>query len=96
MEHFVPFSHPFPFNPKDARFIGSPIDLIVFDGISDKRDEIYIYIVEVKTGKSKLTSLQKQIKSSVINGKIRWLELNPVQPVLPLNNLNNTENNPNS
>jgi predicted Holliday junction resolvase-like endonuclease len=32
-EHVVPYLPEFTYNPKDARFIGSPIDLIVFDGL---------------------------------------------------------------
>lgn len=78
-EHLIPFHQSFlsQFNPKDARFIGSPIDLIVFDGYADKRDEIQIYIVEIKTGNSKLTEIQKKIKASVLNGNIRWAEINP-------------------
>lgn len=78
-EHLVPFHQSFlsQFNPKDARFIGSPIDLIVFDGYADKKDEIQIYIVEIKTGNSKLTEIQKKIKEAVLNGNIRWAEINP-------------------
>ena len=33
-EHRVPFFEEFDFDPGDARFLGSPIDLIVFDGLS--------------------------------------------------------------
>lgn len=76
-EHLIPFHINFPFNPKDARFIGSPIDMIVFDGYSDKKDEIIIYIVEIKTGNSKLTDTQKRIKEATINSNIRWVEINP-------------------
>lgn len=78
-EHLVPFHQSFlsQFNPKDARFIGSPIDLIVFDGYADKKDEIQVYLVEIKTGNSKLTEIQRKIKESVLNGNIRWAEINP-------------------
>lgn len=83
-EHLIPFHASFlsQFNPKDARFIGSPIDLIVFDGYSDKRDDIVIYLVEIKTGNSKLTEIQKKIKSAVKNYEIRWAEINPDNPDL--------------
>lgn len=73
----VPFHKTFPFNPKDARFIGSPIDMIVFDGHSEKQDEITIWIVEVKTGNSRLTEGQQKIKTAVKNAQIRWFEINP-------------------
>ena len=32
-EHLIPYLPKFRYNPKDARFIGSPIDLIVFDDL---------------------------------------------------------------
>jgi predicted Holliday junction resolvase-like endonuclease len=76
-EHLLPFHIKFPFNPKDVRFIGSPIDLIVFDGYADKKEEIEICIIEIKTGNSKLTEIQNKIKTAVLKGNIRWAELNP-------------------
>ncbi len=33
-EQLVPYLPEFGFNPKDARFLGSPVDLIVFDGLA--------------------------------------------------------------
>ena len=78
-EHLLPYHESFlsQFNPKDARFIGSPIDLIVFDGYADKKEELFIYLIEIKTGNSKLTEIQKRIKASVLAGNIRWAEINP-------------------
>jgi predicted Holliday junction resolvase-like endonuclease len=75
-EHLIPFHLHFPFNPKDVRFIGSPIDLIVFDGISAESDNVEIFFVEIKTGKSVLSKRQKQIKSAVQNKSITWHEIN--------------------
>ncbi len=75
-EHLVPFHTNFPFNPKDARFIGSPIDLIVFDGLDDDESEIKIYFVEIKTGKSRLSSRQARIKSAVEKREIIWYPVN--------------------
>lgn len=83
-EHLVPFHKSFlsQFNPKDARFIGSPIDLLVFDGYADKKDEYIIYFVEVKTGNSKLTEVQKKVKEAVKDLRIRWAEVNPDDEVV--------------
>ena len=57
----------FKYNPKDARFIGSPIDFIVFDGLSE--GEIRkIVLVEVKAGESpQLTRREKQIANAIKN-----------------------------
>lgn len=76
-EQLLPFSHHLAaFNPKDARFIGSPIDFIIFDGISDKKEMVKIYFVEVKSGTSQLTPKQKKIKFAVDNHLIDWLPIN--------------------
>src|SRR5262249_40523194 len=48
-EQIVPHLPEFEFNPKDARFIGSPVDFVVFDGLSDG-DSCRVVFVEVKTG----------------------------------------------
>ena len=48
-EHLVPLLPDFPFDPRDARFLGSPVDLVVFDGLSGG-DLQEVVFVEVKTG----------------------------------------------
>ncbi len=70
-EHLVPHMPVFPYNPKDARFIGSPIDLIVFDGADEGmvRDVIFL---EIKTGSSSLSPRQKQIKDAIDAGRVLW------------------------
>lgn len=75
-EQLIPFHAKFPFNPKDARFLGKPIDLIVFDGLYEGKDEIDLYIVEIKTGNSKLTEPQKKIKNAIYNKNVHWHEIN--------------------
>lgn len=74
-EHLIPFHQNFPFNPKEARFIGSPIDMIVFDGIENE-DIVDIIILEIKTGKSTLSKRQRLIRDAVENGRVTWRELN--------------------
>jgi len=64
-EQFVPFIENFSYDPKKARFIGSPIDLVVFD------DEEIIFL-EIKTGKSQLNANQRRIKKQVEEKKIKW------------------------
>lgn len=75
-EHLIPFSEAFSeFNPKDARFIGSPIDLIVFDGAEEKKEEITIFFLEVKTGTSVLSPRQKKIMEAVQSKRVEWRRL---------------------
>jgi predicted Holliday junction resolvase-like endonuclease len=49
-EHLIPYFPDFPYNPKDARFLGSPVDLVVFDGLSEDTVREIVF-VEIKTAK---------------------------------------------
>ncbi len=60
-EHLISYLPEFRYNPKDARFIGSPINLIVFDGL-DEGELRKIVFVEVKSGKSTLSKRERLIK----------------------------------
>lgn len=73
-EHFLPFMDRFPYDPKDARFLGSPVDFVIFDGLTNG-DLQKIVFVEVKTGNSQLTRRESQIKEIVENQKICWEEI---------------------
>jgi predicted Holliday junction resolvase-like endonuclease len=74
-EQMVPFFPDFKYDPTEVRFIGSPIDMIVFPGLA-KGDPQEIVILEVKTGKSaQLTSAQKKIRQLIEDGMVRWDEI---------------------
>lgn len=66
-EQFIPFTEDFPFNSANFRFIGTPIDGIVFD-------EDQIFFCEFKTASSQLSSKQKIIKDLVKEKKVKWFE----------------------
>ena len=72
-EHLVPFSyHLQDFNPRDIRFIGSPVDLMIFDEATEKRDTIDIYLVEIKTGTGQLSKKQKSIRDAIEKHRVYW------------------------
>jgi len=73
-EHLAPYFDTFEFNPKDARFVGTPVDLIVFDGLSDNVVREVVF-VEVKTGASQLTGREKMVKQAVLERRVAWKEL---------------------
>lgn len=66
-EQLAPFLVDFPYNPKQAHFLGMPIDYIVF--ADDK-----VVFLEVKSGNAQLSSRQRQIKALVEQGKVEWAE----------------------
>ncbi|OGO06537.1 MAG: Holliday junction resolvase [Chloroflexi bacterium RBG_13_57_8] len=74
-EQMVPFFPDFKYDPTEVRFIGSPVDMIVFPGLS-RGDPEEIVILEVKTGKNpQLTPAQKKIRYLVENNMMRWDEI---------------------
>ena len=64
-EIMVPFLDQFKYNPKSSRFLGEPLDYIIFN-----EDEVVF--LEVKSGESKLNSKQVKIKKNVEAGKVRF------------------------
>lgn len=73
-EHIVPYLPGFRFNPADARFIGSPIDFVVFDGLGDGEVRKIVF-VEIKTGASNLSSRERSVRNAVQDKNIEWLEI---------------------
>ncbi len=71
-EHLLAFTELFPYNPSDARFLGTPVDLIVFNGLSAGRLEEIVF-VEVKSGKhSRLSEREGQVRETVTRQAVRY------------------------
>lgn len=80
-EHLAPLIQD-KYNPKDFRFMANPIDYIVFDGLSDlidkKRKDINkIILLDIKTGSSSLTKVQRRIRDCLHAGNIEFQIYNP-------------------
>lgn len=73
-EQLVPYLPEFGFNPKDVRFLGSPVDLVVFDGLS-AGDVQRVVFLEVKTGGAQLTEREKQVRAVIEARQVEWAEL---------------------
>lgn len=76
MERFVPFLEKFGYDPHDVRWLGDPIDFVIFDGYS-KNKEIgpdRIVFMEVKSGGSKLSKVQRKIRDIIDKRRISWSE----------------------
>lgn len=74
-EHVVPYLPDFAFNPKDARFLGSPVDLIVFDGLDRDALEQIVFIEVKSTTSGSLTRRERHIRDAISAGKVRWQEI---------------------
>lgn len=78
-EQIAPMLPEFGHLPADARFIGSPVDYVIFDGLSEVADEkggtIHIVLMDVKHGGAGLSRTQQAIKKAVEAGEISWQTL---------------------
>jgi len=68
IEELIPFSKNFLYDYRNFKFIGAPVDGIVFN--DDK-----IVFVEIKTGSSRLNNKQEKIKNLVENKEVYWEEI---------------------
>jgi predicted Holliday junction resolvase-like endonuclease len=73
LEKLIPFLDRFPYDPHDVRWLGDPIDLVIFDGKSEDNLRQVVFC-EVKSGESKLTKVQKDVRDAVENKKVKWVE----------------------
>jgi len=72
-EQMAPYFPDFPYSPTEVRFIGKPVDFIVFKGMDEKNIEEVIFI-EMKTGKSTLNSQERNLKEAIQKKKVKWEE----------------------
>ena len=63
-EMFAPYLEGFPFKASECKFIGDPIDYVVFEGL-DNRDITGIHFLDVKADSSELKKHQRQIKEII-------------------------------
>lgn len=79
----APLLPEFPYLPSDARFLGYPVDYIVFSGYSALRDNpgegcdggdqaLEIVFVEIKSGQARSSLVQKQIAKAILAGRVRF------------------------
>ena len=67
-EQLFPFMENYPYDYRNFRFIGTPIDGLSFE------DNMIVFL-EFKTGTSKLSDKQRKIKSLIENKKVEWKEV---------------------
>src|SRR2546428_10606961 len=73
-EQLIPYLPDFHFNPKDARFLGTPVDLVVFDGLDEGQLRRVVFI-EVKTGGAVLSVRERQGGGAVPARPGGWVEV---------------------
>lgn len=71
-EHLAPYLPGFPndLKPTEAKFLGAPVDFIVFKGL-DEKNITEVVFVEVKTGKGRFNENEKSLKDTIEQKKVR-------------------------
>ena len=77
-EQLAPIMPQFKYLPSDAKFLGDPVDYVVFDGYTDLRDgegrpeDIEIVLIDIKSGGARLTKGQVAIAQAIQAGRVRF------------------------
>ena len=75
-EQIAPLLPGFPFDPGDCRFIGKPVDFIVFKGMNEQNIPEVVFL-EVKSGSSKsLNQQEKRLRDAIQAGRVSWVQFN--------------------
>jgi len=72
-EQLLPHLPGFSFNPRDVRFLGSPVDFVVFDGLAEGRLTRVVFL-EVKTGRGGLNGRERQLREAIQSRRVEWVE----------------------
>ncbi len=71
IEKVIPAYKNFNMVSSDCRFLAEPIDMIVFDGVSELNIK-HITFMDIKTGNAKLNHHQKLVRDAVVDHNVRW------------------------
>ena len=87
-ERVAPYLPGFGYNPKDVRFVGDPVDFVVFDGLSEGHVRNVVF-VEVKTGAGELNGNERRVKAAITERRVEWslFRMSDGQPALPSDEL---------
>lgn len=70
-EQVAPYLPGFPAEPSEARFLGKPIDFVAFRGLDEKKVREIVFI-EVKSGKSSLSPVERSVEEAIRNQKVSY------------------------
>ncbi|MFI5380328.1 MAG: Holliday junction resolvase-like protein [Tepidisphaerales bacterium] len=77
-EQLAPLLPGFHYAPSDARFLGDPIDYVVFHGYTAVKDdgasgaELEVVILDIKRGGARLSGAQRAVAEAVAAGRVRF------------------------
>ena len=77
-EQFAPLFPEFEYLPSDAKFLGDPVDYVVFSGYSEFREGLVgeealeVVFIDIKSGQARLTKGQQVIAQAIKAGRVRF------------------------
>lgn len=71
LEKVLPVAKNFKWNVPDTKVLGDPIDLLIFNGLSNGKVDSLSF-VEVKSGSAKLNNHQKSIRDAIQDHKVSY------------------------
>ncbi len=77
-EQLAPIMPEFQYLPSDAKFLGDPVDYVIFDGYTDFRDgdgsaeDIEVVLIDIKSGGARLTKGQQAVEQAIKDGRVRF------------------------
>ena len=76
-EQMLPIFPDFPYDISEVKFLGNPVDFILFKGMGKVAQniegaEIEVVIAEVKTGNAQPTKIQRAVRKALKEGRFRF------------------------
>lgn len=70
-EQLAPYLPNFPYKPTEVRFVGKPVDYIVFEGLDEKSISRVVFL-EVKSGNASLNNSERSLREAVASGRVAF------------------------
>jgi len=70
-EQLAPYLPNFPYNPTEVRFVGKPIDYIVFEGLGERAITRVVFL-EVKSGNAALNDAERSLRDAIQSGRVAF------------------------
>lgn len=75
-EQLAPLLPGFNYEPSDARFLGDPIDYVIFNGYTQVKEQgdgkVELVIVDIKRGRARLSASQQAVAEAVRARRVRF------------------------
>ena len=78
-EQLAPLLPGFPYCPSDCRFIGDPVDYVIFKGYTEHKEHqpevsepLEIVVADIKHNQASLSKGQKEIANAIESGRVRF------------------------